>query len=537
MRSSRDLDDHEGSEAGEPRGADPLETLVLPVVRSWPIVGLALALGAGVGLCKGLLQPNSYASVGKLLVRTGMREQATPETTVGDSDRSTSANGREALANEIELLKNPIVFQRAARELGPARVLEPYDPTLLDGPETPWHTRKMHELQAWWFGRGAAINPNLGHPIDDCSACVALAGHSLEQGLRIWPEPGSSVLGINYTDDSQIGAQEVVNAFLSAALAHHREVFETRSQLAFLNEQVELAEAEAASAQNDLSEYRISCSVYDIPEQRAVHLRESQALDEQLAADQLRLAELREQRRVNELLIANETPFLKDTSSSARTQNPEYLLIKQRLSEARLSGGVLTKIRELEKQLAETPQYIDAAPGGSQINPRYERLQQSLDEGNVEQEALTRVMDMRRARLSEVKQRLVTLEDCEPKHALLEREYQKLRARANELGQKRDAARIMSQLDDVQMSNLLVLQDATLPMVKSGPQRAWLLMLGAFGGALFGIALAFVRHLLDRRVRRPRDIERLLEGLPTCVVPEVRLQRASAIPLRRSAAI
>ena len=94
---------------------------------------LLILLVAGVGACFGLLRalttPNQYRSVGKLLLRPGMREVSKPESAIsGDDTQAARSSSGEAIQNEMQVLASLILFAKVVERVGAEQVLAPYDP-------------------------------------------------------------------------------------------------------------------------------------------------------------------------------------------------------------------------------------------------------------------------------------------------------------------------------------------------------------------------------------------------------------------------
>jgi capsular exopolysaccharide synthesis family protein len=75
-------------------------------------------------------------------------------------------------------------------------------------------------------------------------------------------------------------------------------------------------------------------------------------------------------------------------------------------------------------------------------------------------------------------------------------------------------------LAELRSGNVQVAQAATIPASPSSPKIAKNTVLGAVLGLLLGIGMAFLLERLDRRVREPKDLERIYSLPLLGVVPE-----------------
>ena len=116
--------------------SDPANSLLVPLLRSRWIVIFALLLGAVGGVLYGVVQPNTYLSTGKLLVRYSARDDASPETVLAGPGQQGFGQPRDLVNNEVELLSVPQVFEHVVLEVTPKRIGASYDPTLEDSDAT-----------------------------------------------------------------------------------------------------------------------------------------------------------------------------------------------------------------------------------------------------------------------------------------------------------------------------------------------------------------------------------------------------------------
>ena len=78
----------------------------------------------------------------------------------------------------------------------------------------------------------------------------------------------------------------------------------------------------------------------------------------------------------------------------------------------------------------------------------------------------------------------------------------------------------MGSMDQLEMSNLRRIEEATLPSQKEGPMRGKLLVLGILLGGVAGCGLALGKNLLDHRLHDVADVEAVLGTPVLALLPE-----------------
>jgi len=533
--------------------SDPYETLVLPLLSGWRWLVAGMLFGGLVALVWGVNRPNTFESTAKLLVRTGAREQSTPETRLALTDREEPMAAREAVQNEVHLLGDPAVIEAVARKVTPERLLAAYDPGVNDDHDTPVYVRSMHKMQSWWFGK-SSFNPD--HPIDACDQCVRQANQTLLDNLVIRPEAGSSVLTLAYTAHSAELAREVVRAFVDVAIEHHQHVFATDSSLELLQRQVAEAQAGLSRAENALAQNRIQCNIFDVESRRRLLLEELGKLESKLQDDGVRLDELRSLAQLLGAALEKEPATTEQIVDRAPVDNPAYTTILNRIHEQQSAvedldtrddltrSEIESKRATIEKQIADLraelqkqPVLLETGTGTTSVtNPRYERLVEREDEVTEELTALESGLQKRVARKAELNAELQRLEECEPNMRLLQADVDIARARSAQLTTARDKLEVMNMLDRVNMSNMRLIQEASLPMTKVGPKRGRMAAIGTLLGCGAGILLLFLFRTFDRRVQSPRDVFAMNGRGVVCVVPKAgRIAVPPTKPWRRAA--
>jgi uncharacterized protein involved in exopolysaccharide biosynthesis len=515
---------------------DLTEIVVYGVARWRKWVVAAVVAGAVCGLIAGASRPNTYTSQAKLILRLGEREEITSETLVGQGeDRRDS---RPTMQDEIHLLSDEANFERVARDLGPAEVLRPADPTRYDGPETPLHTRLLHLLQRGVFEFKA---PEYDCGKQDCADCRVLATRVLYDNTLIATDRSSNVILVTHTSTSPEKAQAFTQAIVTAFIARHAEQFSLSPYLESNQSKLDEARERRDSASKAYFDHIQKCGFIDLDTQRPALLAETDALETSLFSDRVRREEIDVERRaLNERLkdipreIERVTPAVKGFNAEYETEIAlKRSLIGQRRSLAlealpieeqrRREKEIDTMIKKVDQDLVgmerfeiETPEVRTKEP-----NPAYTTVRDRIDELNVNDLALRARVAKMELHLREKRAQVEQLGRCENTHALLGSLRKAETANYDTLFQRYSMLEALSSLDLQESSNLRVLQPASYNAEKDGPKRSKILLMGVFLGVSLGVAYAALRQILDTRLRYPGSIERVLGLEVLGVVPQV----------------
>jgi len=508
------------------------------LARASRLLILGAVLGALVGAVVAVIRPNEYTSTAKILVRIGEREQATADTAFEDRRPGPRA-GFDDLQNEIQLLSNPLLFERLADRLGPATVLQPYDPAAADGPDTAAPVRWLHRLQSWWGRRSA---PDHCADPSSCPRCRRAAFVTLRDSTTIGAEPYSNVITVSSTANDPERARQVVDGLVATGLERHMEVFDTDPSHEFVRQEVETAVAEAKRVETALSEYRAKCQVFDLPGQSAEIQKRISALESEVGKDGERLVELQARAELLRDLLEKEPKIVRQVGRD-EVVNPYFTKLQEQLiklhgeREELLtilkpdSDAIKTKdkaIRLVQEELRLAPKFLETGNLEKDVpNPFHETYRHKLDEVRLERQGLEPAAQERRRRLTALRAEFLHLQQCEPELRELEREATKQRGTVAQLSGALERSRVSNALDRKKLPNFRVIQSATLPWLKTGPKRPRLAVLGM----LFGLMAAFSLALIVYR-RPPVPPEDEILGLPDVV--QERASQVTRLEKRRA---
>ncbi|MBK7644932.1 MAG: hypothetical protein IPJ19_18130 [Planctomycetes bacterium] len=517
---------------------DPRRALILPLWRGRYLVLALMLLGTVGGVVAGVIRPNTYRSFGKLMIRAGLREDLSAENAVTGSSAG-GMGGRSVVNDELHLLGTPEVVEAVARIVTPKELFRPYDPGADDNESTPAMVALFHRWQTSWF-ESAAVDPNRpSHPTDDCDLCVRAAAQAISHDLTMQAEPGADVITVSYSAHDPLLAQKVVAAFLEAAVAHHRKVYEVNTTLEILGSNLEQAQRDLLSAENDFTNFKSECLVYDFDNQQSTLIAEIHDKEGQVGTDQTRLEELRARTKTLKEQVAKLPESLDESTPHNLQANPRRSILTQRLftlqdnlsaldarqggtkEERELERGVITQqIDTAKAELAKEPEFVDSGPTIRKVpNTRRDRIVQELDTAQAELDGLEAAATVRAGQLANMRSKLQKMSECEPRFHALREAMLDARKRIDSISSQRERAGQIGSMDQVNVSNLRPIQSATLPNQKEGPLRGKLVVLGAMLGMVAGAGLAFARHMLDHRLHDAADVENVLQLPVLAIVP------------------
>lgn len=267
-----------------------------------------------------------------------------------------------------------------------------------------------------------------------------------------------------------------------------------------------------------------------LPENLDYRLNRQAQLQEQIARAERELESLRSQRASFEE-IYKATGALSALGGQPQTQEERDLLVLE--AELRAALGIYSeqnpKVRNLRARVEaarKTVQAVSLAGGGqSAADPQTTVLEVRFSELDADIAALSNEVATANAQLDGV----TAVIEKTPLNGIalgaLEREYESLQRRyesalANQQQAQRDVRLDVEGIG----GRLSLLESANVPSIPSSPNRPAVMALGVAAGLGLAAGLFFLLELLNQSIRRPVDIERMLEITPLATVPMIESQ-------------
>ncbi len=510
----------------------PIEALLYPAYRSWFIIAFFVGVGLLGGVFLAFTKPNTYRSKAKLLVRATLREEINafnPDTI------SAETQNRAAIGNQWHIMMSESVFSEVVKEIGPKRILEPYDPRKQDTESTPWPIRKIHDFQAWWFQskRAEALSKV---DLDPSSKAFRAAVKTLRSNAEA-DSDGTEVLEVSYKATSPALAQEILRALISKYQDQYEKVYsidyiveEWRTTELEYAEKLEKAEEEFRTFQDEHDVFNLEVDLQNlVAEHKDLERNINSSTNKKKRAER-RLKQL-------EANLKKIEPTMTIRGGVELVPNPDYLRVK-RLLENQLedlrnlrTGGyaeqsieissVKKTVTSLQNELDKLePQLEDIREDEVRDNPEYLALADEINVKKLDIQELGDDITDKTRRRDKVDAEIKRLSGLALRYRELSSKVQSAIRQRESLSGGLEIADRLERLKELS-SNVKEVEKPTLPFEKDGPKRMKLLIGGFAGGLMIGGVLALLRQYLDRTIRRRKDLELLL-GVPVIeAVPKV----------------
>lgn len=479
--------------------------------------GLAV-LGAAVLLTA--MSPKIYQSQSLLYVRLG-RENVTldPTTTMGQASVISVPNSRESEINSVvEIIRSRAIAERVVDSLGAEVIL---------GLPAGGASEAAEQGTSRWGVtglRGLLQRLNLTRVTSLREQAIG----QLSEGLTARALPKTDLLSISYRAESPQLAQQVVQTLTQVYLDQHAGLNRPPNAQQFLEQQTERLAEELARTEQELSglkratELAAPTAQMELAVTRLYRLQDdlwnTQAL---VAGSQAEIAALNAQLgELSESRIESVTTGQNNPAADGMRQ----LLYSLQLQEKKIAGlytddhPLMTGIRE---QIAQSQSILNQEQESRQtITEGPNRTYEELNIARLRQESLLQAAQVKAAKLQEqvaaAGQQLETQIENELRVARLERQLQLQDASYRTYYENLEQGNIDQALEQERISNINVVQPASLVDRPVAPNVLLNLIAGVFGGLVAAVGIAIAWDVSDHSLKSPEEIEQKL-NLPLLV--------------------
>ncbi len=482
---------------------------------------------AGVVLVTFLSQ-EVYRSEAQLLVRLG-RENLSVDPSVSGPTLYPSRDRENEVNSELAILRSRAIAEEVVAKIGvetlvarPDETSEvtPPDPALKDAQqELRALRREVRETEA--RGTGLLVALDLTTQLTPEEQAIK----NVMENTTVGVEAKTDIISVKFDAASPALAQLALDVMLDTFQDHHIRVHATQASPTFFEEQTKQHQTELETSQQRLAAFREQHGITSLEQQKIVLLQQVSALETQLADTKAELSgSKRRVASMHETLAAR--PKTMELSRTTGRTNYAADALKERLLELKLSETDLASrypathrpLMDIRKQVQEAQAALDRESEThtevtTGLDTSFQELQLALENEQAQLAShegraavLTQELESQRAALAALATQEVMLTTLEREVELAEQDYKNYR-------ESLQRARISSAMDRDNVSNVSVVQPATLPMGPIKPNKILNLALGLFLGFFAAVSVAMTFEYFDDSLNSPEQVEKWV-GVP-----------------------
>jgi uncharacterized protein involved in exopolysaccharide biosynthesis len=479
-----------------------------------------------------LIAPRIYQSEAKIMLRLGRENLALDPTVPAGPIISVGQTREYELKSEIEILTSRDLIEKVVDVIGPTTILNPPEGMIEKSDSIGGKVREA--ISEFKKGFRQVLDGVVGSskkgtldPLKDRYNAVLL----VEKSLHAEALKNSNIIVISFDAISRKLAQETINKLIAFYLEKHMNVYRAEGSYDFFNKQTAETQKNLVHAEEKLRELKNSTGIASLEEQRKVLFqrigdlrRESEETRSTLAASKAKVLTMQK-------TLASLPPTV-TAQETTGNPNPGADQMRARLYDLQLKEQDLlsrynensTPVQEVRRQIAgaqallakeeRTRTQVMKGP-----NEAYKQIESALLAEKAALSSLQAKAEVVQEQLKTALGELKSINNGEIQFARVQREMSVQEANYRRYYEKLEQARIDQALEVGKISNVSIVQPATLPMEPIKPNKMRNLALGLFLGLFGGIGLAFFSEYMDHTFRRPEDIEQRLELPILAVIP------------------
>jgi len=457
--------------------------------------GLFLAVILALTALVTALMPRAYESDAKLLMRVG-RESVAVDPTASSSGQVLSVRqSRDSEVNsELEILTSQDVIGAVVDAFGPEKFAPP---GLLE---------RLGILGSGNIRQRAILN--------------------LSTSLSIEALKDSNIISLSYSAGRPELARDVLKKIIEVYRTQHIAAHRTVGAYQFFAQETARLGSELAGAENKLRDAKNRAHIGSIDEQRRILMGRIGAMQQDqeqtrsaLSSSKARVASMQAMlKTLPETITTEQTSGMPNAAADGMRQKIYELQLKEQdlLSRYRESSEPVQEVRrqiaEAQALLARQDQNRTQVTEG--LSASHQRVNGDLLAETAALSGLRAKSEALESELRIARKELSALNDSEVKIAQIDRQVQAQKQTLQKYSANLEQTRIDQALETEKISNISVVEQATLPSLPVSPRVLLNLVLGTFVGLLGGVAVAFGSEFVDHSIRKPSDVEERLQ-LPT----------------------
>lgn len=470
--------------------------------RKNQILAVFGAVVAAVAAYTFLSQP-LYESSAQILVSIGRGNVMFSN--IGDQTPNIFIDHENVINSEIELLKSTPLIEKTIRDLGGVKAVFP---------EISQKTEN--------------------HPNPDQMA-MNNALIQFQKSFFVKPGKKSNLITLGFSHpDPQLSAA-VLNQLSSNFLDQHAALRKNKKSYDFFQNQAKLSEEKLLASEKELEAVRGQHRITNLEEQKNILLRQRAelfaALNATVSSETEASNRIGELRRRSAMTPENIPQLRQDDPNDVLISTLQSRLVELELQEKSLSSRYTDENRSLQNTREEIRIVRDKLSESesrtygrrtSGINPMHQTLQQELLRFETEKKALSAKREVLSRQIADFDAQIKDLNAVEMRLNQLAQQVVVDRKNYDLYLTKLEEARISDAMDAEKISNLSLIERASVPVKPASPKVALNLIVGLFIGLFGAVLAAFVAEFMSDRLESPEDVVRVLKLPVLTSIPELK---------------
>ena len=333
---------------------------------------------------------------------------------------------------------------------------------------------------------------------------------NVTKSMEIEALKNSNIITVSFEAKSRKLAQETINKLIGFYLDKHINVHRTRGSYEFFNQQTDQLRNSLVQAEENLREIKNKTGIASLDEQRRVLVKRIGDLEQELEGTESALAASKAKVQVLRKTLSG-LPETLVTQETVGTPNQGADLMRARLYDLQLKEQELLsrftenskQVQEVRRQIAEAQALLDKeertrTQTTKGLNEAHKQVKLALVAEEATLSSLEAKAREQRTQLNSSRGELKAINDSEIRPVQAQREMDIQDANYRKYYEKLEQARIDNALEMEKISNISVVQPATYPVNRSGPERPLIWPWGCFLGFLGASASPSSLSILPR---------------------------------------
>lgn len=460
-----------------------------------------------------ILMPKKYGSEGRLYVQLG-RNNSPISPTTGSASISIQDTRETEIRSVVEIILSRAVLEKVVDDIGAQKILEsPWDGWMPSIGLPEFSEQISNEMSKDEFERYRQRE---------------LAAKALSESLHVDAEKKTSVISIFVKAQSPKLAQKIVNKIVEHTKTVHLKVHASESSATFFDDQFEAQQKALVEAETKLAEFRNARNVLSIGAERDTLQNIFSQLEIESVMEEVNLAKSKEAlKKIQGLMATTEAQIAVPKSGVERLSYEDsrttlFNLEAERERLVALYTPTHPDVQRIDQQLKKVRNTLDSmatdrTESQMEPNPVYESVKIDLQHAETDFAATQARWEMLKLQRDKCIGKIKDLNSALIASDQLERDVEVARQYLGNYTQKRGESMAMSGLDDREISDLSIAQEATLGLKHVSPRGSIVLPMGFIAGLIAALAtvLFYERNNLSPSLSES-EIEQII-GLPVLV--------------------